>query len=369
MSLIERFIAKDTRALARAITMVENLQPGAIEFLRSVYERSGRAHLVGITGPPGAGKSTLTDRLALAFREKGFSVAIMAVDPSSPFTGGALLGDRIRMQSMVADAGVYMRSLASRGDVGGLTRAADDVATLLDAFGFDVILIETVGAGQTEVAIMELAHTTCVVSVPGLGDEIQAIKAGILEIGDVFAVNKSDRPGADGVVADLESMLKQAYMGRPGINHWKLEESRTEPVKANLDPTGHHRPNTAMGRVMYNRDPARDARHGSAEPGNTSWRPPVHKVVALENRGVDELLASIQSHLEFIRTTGRWEARQHSVAEARLRRMMGYELLDRAVQRAQAAGEFQQWVERVAARTTDPYTAVDKLLAAYWSRA
>jgi LAO/AO transport system kinase len=197
MSLAERVVAGEHRAVARAITLVENEDPEARELLRGLYGRTGQAHVCGITGPPGTGKSTLVQGLAIALLHEGKRVAIVAVDPSSPFTGGALLGDRIRMGRALDDPRLFMRSLASRGQLGGLSVATADVITVLDAAGFDVILVETVGAGQSEIEIMRLAQTTLVVAVPGLGDDIQADKAGILEIADLFVVNKADRDDAD----------------------------------------------------------------------------------------------------------------------------------------------------------------------------
>jgi LAO/AO transport system kinase len=214
-TLLQRFRDGERRALARGITWVENGAPEAAELVRATFPDTGRAHVIGITGPPGAGKSTLVDRVAGQFRKLGKSVGIVAVDPTSPFSGGAILGDRIRMQRTLADPGVFMRSLASRGQLGGISMATGDVVSLLDAFGFDVIIVETVGAGQSEVEIMGLAHTTCVVLIPGMGDDIQAIKAGILEIGDLFAVNKADRDGADRTVMEIEMMLDLGHMGGP----------------------------------------------------------------------------------------------------------------------------------------------------------
>ena len=231
----------------RAITAVEN-EGGSAELLRSLFPSTGRARVIGITGPPGAGKSTLAQRLAQAYRRRGKTVGIVAVDPSSPFTGGAILGDRIRMAEIYTDPGVFIRSMATRGALGGLARATSDAVDVLDAAGFDVVLIETVGVGQDEVDIIKAAETTAVVLVPGLGDDIQAIKAGILEIGDVFVVNKADRDGADRTAAELAMMLDL-----------------------------------------------------SAPKG---WRPPIVRTVAPSNTGVEEVLAALESHGEYLAGSG-----------------------------------------------------------------
>ena len=208
--LVARARAGDKRSLARLVSVVENDDPGAAEILRTLYADTGRAQVVGVTGPPGGGKSTLVNNLAGAYRERSSRVAVVAVDPSSPFSGGAILGDRIRMRERFLDEGIFIRSMASRGHAGGLARATARVVNVLDALGTDVVLVETVGVGQEEVDVIGVADTVCLVTVPGLGDDIQAIKAGILEIADVLVVNKADRPGADETVRDLAQMLSLA---------------------------------------------------------------------------------------------------------------------------------------------------------------
>ena len=258
--LAEAIRAGKKRAIARGLTHVERGSQQGADLVRDLFAAAGRAHVVGITGAPGVGKSTLVNRLALTMRKNGARVGILAVDPSSPFSGGAILGDRIRMQESVMDTGVFMRSLATRGHLGGLSRATFGAVTLLDAAGFDYILIETVGAGQSEVEIMQLAHTTMVVLAPGLGDDIQAIKAGILEIGQLFVVNKADRDGADHTVRQIRGMLTL------GMEH--LE-----------------------------------------------WFPPIIKTVAEKGDGVSEVVEAIASHRQHLADSGQWDLRRESQAE------------------------------------------------------
>jgi LAO/AO transport system kinase len=308
-ALAERVIAGDVRAAARLMRLIDDAQPEAEGVLRELWPKTGRAQIVGITGNPGAGKSTLVDRLVAHLRSAGRTVGVLAVDPTSPFTGGAILGDRIRMQDHALDAGVFIRSLATRGQLGGLSRATSDCARVLDAMGKEVVLIETVGVGQDEVEVCRLAHTTVVVVVPGLGDDIQAIKAGILEVADLFAVNKSDREGADRTVRDLRSMLE--------LNH-------------------------VMGK---------DAGHEIA----------ILKCVASRGEGIEELLSAIDAHYQFLRRGPGLLQRETQRAKSELVEVLRERLLRVALDRlAQQGAQLDDLALRIARRQTDPYTVADE---------
>ena len=296
----------DRRAIARAISRVEDEGESAAALVRAVHPRTGRAYLVGVTGAPGVGKSTLVDRFARVLRAGGRTVGVLAVDPSSPFSGGAVLGDRVRMQAHAGDPGVFVRSMASRGELGGLSRATGDAALVLDAAGFDVVVIETVGVGQAEVEVSRAADVTLVVTMPGGGDSVQTLKAGVMEIADVFVVNKADQAGADRAAAELEAMLGLADR-RPG-----------------------------------------------------EWRPPVLRTRAAEGRGVDQVVEAV----ERFRARGGDGARRRRRArvKTRIRQLAARRFLDHAEHRALAPGAFDGLVEQVADAAIDPYAAVDRIL-------
>jgi LAO/AO transport system kinase len=304
--LADRLLARDPRALARAITLVENETSDGAALVGRVYARSGRAYLVGVTGSPGAGKSTLVDRLIAEWRKAGLTVGVLAVDPTSPYTGGAILGDRVRMQAHAQDEGVFIRSMATRGHLGGLAHTTTEAATLLDAAGFDVVMIETVGVGQDEVDIVRTADISVVVVVPGTGDEVQALKAGIMEIADIFVVNKADRDGADRTAASIETMLS--------LEDWPSEE----------------------------------------------WRPPVLRTEATSGRGVPELVAMIAKFRED--TAATVGERRRTRAEWRLRELLGRQFIQHLERHVLAPGEFASVLERVAARETDPYSAASAIV-------
>jgi LAO/AO transport system kinase len=304
-ALFDEFRAGKRYALARAISLVENGRPGFGAFLHAIHPVLGRAHRVGLTGPPGAGKSTLVSELARLLRARGERVGIVAVDPTSPFTGGALLGDRIRMNDLATDPGVFIRSMATRGSLGGLATTTREVADVMDAFGFDRVLTETVGVGQSELEIAETADTTVVVLVPESGDSIQAMKAGLMEIADVFVVNKADRPGADRVAQELETML-----------HMRFGAAR--PADA-----GHHGAGPrGVGRAARER-----AREAVEERGG--WAIPVVRTVAQDGTGVEELAATLERHRGYLEESGelsrrrrrRLAERVRAVVERRLRRL------------------------------------------------
>lgn len=317
------------RALARAITRVERSDAVAQELVAALYAHTGNAHIVGVTGSPGSGKSTLVNELAKAFRQQDRLVAIVAVDPSSPFSGGALLGDRIRMRDLSGDTGIFIRSMASRGSLGGLARATAAVVKLLDAAGFDVILVETVGAGQAEVDIANMAHTTLVVEAPGMGDDIQSIKAGILEIADVLVVNKADRPGAGNTVKVLRMML---HMGQSSTarHHGQMLEAPAGGAPA------------------------------AATDGADAWTVRVYETVATSGEGVEAVVEAIERHREHLQTTGKWAERErdrsrHEIAQLLQARLMA-QLEDEV-----PAEERERLIAAVASREIDPYAAVDLL--------
>jgi LAO/AO transport system kinase len=319
--------AGSRRALAQAITRVERSDSAARELIAALYPDTGKAHVVGITGPPGSGKSTVVNELAKTFRQQERLVGIVAVDPSSPFSGGALLGDRIRMRDLSGDPGIFIRSMASRGSLGGLARATAAVVKLLDAAGFDLILVETVGAGQAEVDIANTAHTTIVVEAPGMGDDIQSIKAGILEIADVLVVNKADQPGAGKTVKALRMMLT---MGQGG-------------------PVRHH------GRLLD--VPA----SGSNQQGaGDAWEVKVYQTVATSGEGIEGVVAAIIDHGDYLRASGEWAEREHDRSRQEIAQLLQARLMER-LEAEVPAGERERLIAAVAGRDLDPYTAVDRL--------
>ena len=338
--LLEDFDRRRPAALARAVSIVENHRDGFDALLGALHARTGRARRIGITGPPGAGKSTLTTALVAAMRASGLTVAVVAVDPTSPFTGGALLGDRIRMERVALDPGVFIRSLATRGSLGGLSAATREAADVIDAFGFDRILVETVGVGQSELDVAGAADTSLVVLVPESGDSIQTLKAGLMEIADLFVVNKADRPGADRLRHDIEVMLGM----RDGAAYGKV------PAHHGVD----------LKRLV---NPARAAREAAAEAGADRWTPPVLATVAAKEEGVEPLLAALDRHYGYLEASG--ELRRRRLA--RLRSRVVEVVDDRLRTRLWRDSDTNAWLdERLAAleagRST-PFAVADALIA------
>jgi len=304
--LVEGVLKGNHRSIAKTITLIENNPTEAQKAVSKLYPHTGKAHIIGITGPTGSGKSTLIEKLVKELRRKRKRVGIIAVDPSSPFTGGAFLGDRIRMQKLSTDKEVFIRSMATRNSPGGLARATKDAVKVLDASGKDIVIVETVGAGQSEVDIIKIAHTVVVVLAPGLGDDIQAIKAGMMEIGDIFVVNKADRENADEAVIDIETMLNMS----------------SEKEK---------------------------------------WRPPVIKTTATKDEGTTELLNHINQHMKYLKKEG-FDTQRRQKAETELVEAIKQKTTDSIIDELRRKGELEKLIEKILAKETDPYSAADTLL-------
>lgn len=339
-ALLEQFRAGKRLALARAMSLVENTRPGFEELLHHIHPLLGSAQRIGLTGPPGAGKSTLTSKLALRFREREERVGIVAVDPSSPFTGGALLGDRIRMNNVSTDAGVFIRSMATRGSLGGLATTTKEVADLLDAFGFERVIMETVGVGQSELEIAGTADTTVVILVPESGDSIQAMKAGLMEIADIFVINKADRPGADRLAQEIEVML-----------HMRLGESA--PAAA-----GHH------GVSLRSVGKAARARTAEAAQEQGSWAVPVLKTVAQSGEGLEGLIETVDRHAVYLREGGELSRRRRQRLAERTRAVVDRQLRRKTWQSGPGEDILQNALPALETGDESPYSVAARIVNA-----
>jgi LAO/AO transport system kinase len=356
-TLLTQFDAGKIAALARAVSIVENRRAGADALLAALHPKLGRARRIGITGPPGAGKSTLTTDLAAAYRAAGLTVGIVALDPTSPFTGGALLGDRIRMEAIALDPGIFIRSMATRGSLGGLAASTRDVTDVLDAFGLDRVIIETVGVGQTELDVSRVADTTMVVLVPESGDSIQTLKAGLMEIADIFVVNKSDRPGSDRLRNEIELMLGMRggdtlknVPGHHGAGHHER-------------PARHHE--RSEGSVVGSRsiNPAKAAREAAKGEQKGSWTPPVLRSVAVKQEGTPEILAALDRHAQYLIEGGVLAERRRKRLKERVA-----EIVERTLQaRLWSDSETSSWlgsrIPELESGTTNPFAVARELVA------
>ncbi len=309
MSLAKHILEGDIRAASRLMRDIDDRMPRALESLKELYPKTGRAYIIGITGPPGSGKSTIVDKMIDIFRKEEKSVGIVAVDPTSPFTGGAILGDRIRMQRHATDEGVFIRSLATRGCLGGLTRSTQDIIHVMDAMGKDIILVETVGVGQDEVEIVNTAHTSIVIFVPGLGDDIQAIKAGIIEIGDLFVINKCDREGADKVERDLRMVLE---MGR------RREDN---------------------------------------------WEPLIFKTEAILGKGIFELVYGIYRHKQALEQTNVFEKKLRERTKTTFLEILESEVMAHFIEKMEKEGQWDKIIDDLMNRRIDPYSVAERVMA------
>ena len=336
--LLEDFDGGKTAALARVVSVVENHRGGFEQILSSLHSRTGRARRIGLTGPPGAGKSTITALLVKTYRDAGLKVGVIAVDPTSPFTGGALLGDRVRMESVALDPGVFIRSMATRGSLGGLAAATREVADVLDAFGFDRLLIETVGVGQSELDVARTADSTVLVLVPESGDSIQTLKAGVMEIADVFVVNKADRPGADRLRNDVELMLGL----RKGVSFGNVP--------------AHH------GVDLKRMNPARLAREAANAEDAAAWTPPVLSAVAVKNEGIDTIVAALDRHFAYLERSGSLRDRRRERMRERVKDVVAQKVSERLWKDERTLAWLEEQLPSVADGKVSPFAVADRLL-------
>ena len=337
-ALLDDFNAGKPAALARVVSIVENHREGFEAILARLHSRTGRARRIGLTGPPGAGKSTITALLVKSFRDASLKVGVIAVDPTSPFTGGALLGDRVRMENVALDPGVFIRSMATRGSLGGLAAATREVADVLDAFGFDRLVIETVGVGQSELDVARTADSTALILVPESGDSIQTLKAGVMEVADVFVVNKADRPGADRLRNDVELMLGL----RKGVSFGSAP--------------AHH------GVDLKRKNPARLAREAAAAENPMTWTPPVLSAVATKQEGISELVAALDRHFAYLEQTGTLRARRRERMRERVIDVVERKVRDRLWQDSRTMTWLDEQLPSVEEGRSTPFAVADQLL-------